>query len=758
MGDVPFSQAVDRLKKQSLSGGISYLGKKLICDLLAPYQIELKALIEGQEILLFAFLVRGKRKMPFEEVAAFFNAPTFIVIHSSFLSLVETDLDYRILRKLEKGPVFLTPKEWEEIQEDFEGEIVIQGALAEEMPFPCLSLVDRMGVFANLNFRYKDQKMRNEAEEASFEADLLETGYRKKERGSSQYYCPADQVAKSLTFLLELGWRIFDVNKASILLQKAIDLEVIDDGFDLHLKGKVRFEDYEYDLKEVVGAFNRRETFITLKDNRVGLLDYSHNLPQELTETNDGVKLKRTRLGELMDLSKRFSLDLDLFAPLQETLPSKHFQGRLYPFQQRGVDYLHYLYKNNFGGLLADEMGLGKSVQVLAFFSRLFQNGPKLIVCPTSLITNWKREVEKFLPSEEVTLFHGKERPFDLNEKSLILTTFALLRQERGLFESLEFDVVIFDEAQNFKNPESQLFKTVSSLKARCRISLTGTPVENRPLDIWSQYQVLMPGLLGKAKDFLIKQENLSTKRLLSDRMAPFFLRRTKEEVLPDLPEKIEQTIYVEMYDEQRELYEEILSNAKCAEKPLEIFEAILRLRQVCSDPRLLGENVRSAKLDLMLSDLASEIEGGRKVIIFSLFTSMLSLIKKEISIPYLYLDGKTKNRQGVVDQFQEDESIPLLLMSLKAGGVGLNLTRADTLFLFDPWWNEAIEQQAIGRSHRLGRKESVLAKRYITALSVEEKIMALKEHKKSLCSSLLDLNAEAHNLTKEDLLTLLSP
>jgi SNF2 family DNA or RNA helicase len=347
-----------------------------------------------------------------------------------------------------------------------------------------------------------------------------------------------------------------------------------------------------------------------------------------------------------------------------------------------------------------------------------------------------------------------------LEGKSLILTSYAILRQDQALFAEHYYECVILDEAQMIKNPESQVAQCAYGLQAKMKLALTGTPIENRWDDLWSLFYFLMPELLGDRKTFGARVPFLKKK------LRPFILRRTKEVVAKDLPEKVEQTVWVDMDEEQRQFYEEWLKKTKkgltSASKRFEILEAILRLRQICCHPVLVDGSVPvpSAKLERLLLDVDTVVQEGRKALIYSPFVSMLHLVEKELKargIKYVYLDGSSQDREAVVNRFQEDPGTQLFLISLKAGGVGLNLTAADYVFLFDPWWNNAVESQAIDRAHRFGRKETVIARRYVMATSIEEKIMHLKAHKASLSKGLFDFDQEIADLTMDDLYNLLS-
>jgi SNF2 family DNA or RNA helicase len=404
---------------------------------------------------------------------------------------------------------------------------------------------------------------------------------------------------------------------------------------------------------------------------------------------------------------------------------------------------------------------------------------PILIIAPTSLLFHWRREIETFLPGREVYVHSGTKRfqdPDFLKEQRIVLTSYALVRQDIDLLNAVSWEAIILDEAQSIKNPDSLAAKCIRALGGKFRLAITGTPVENRPDDLWSLFAFLVPELLGDRPQFNAKIEAaaLDERHLhrLKRKLRPFLLQRRKSEVALQLPPKIEQVVWVEMEEEQKTLYEEwmaaqrrgLLKKVKeegVAAHRMEVLEAILRLRQICCAPQLVDaeKTISSAKLERVLSDLEEVIAKKSKVLIYSQFTLMLHLIEKEIiqrGWRFVSLDGSTKNREQVVTAFQEDPEISIFLISLKAGGVGLNLTAADYIFLYDPWWNEAVENQAIDRAHRVGREGAVIARRYLTANSIEEKMVRLKESKSALSKGLLSFEETLHQITLNDLCALL--
>ena len=459
----------------------------------------------------------------------------------------------------------------------------------------------------------------------------------------------------------------------------------------------------------------------------------------------------------------------------------------LRPYQKTGVGWLHFLRGNQFGGILADEMGLGKTLQVLALLqSRGSNAGPALVVCPTSLVWNWLNEAQKFTPQLKVLALHGPDRHSlfaQIPQHDLIITSYALIRRDADRYADVEFDTVVLDEAQHIKNRQSQNAQAVKSIKGPHRLVLTGTPMENSVLDLWSIFDFLMPGYLGSAQDFreryelpITKDKSEGAQSRLARRLRPFLLRRTKREVAPELPEKLEQVSLCELSDDQAAAYQELLAASRrevldavgaqgLARSRMVVLNALLRLRQVCCDLRLLkldnANESLSGKVALFRELLDEVIDGGHRVLVFSQFVSMLSLLKQELdrdAIRYSYLDGSTQNRAEVIEEFQGDTDIPVFLISLKAGGVGLNLTGADTVIHFDPWWNPAVEDQATARAHRIGQTRVVTSYKLITRGTVEEKILALQSRKRELISATIgDEQQLAEALSWEEIQDLLA-
>ena len=469
------------------------------------------------------------------------------------------------------------------------------------------------------------------------------------------------------------------------------------------------------------------------------------------------------------------TLSCPALGPLEEVLRG---------YQKQGVAWLWFLRENGFGGILADEMGLGKTLQVLAFLQTVLQTrdagrirkvgpgagagdtdlnvAPMLVVCPTSLVFNWVSEAEKFTPGLKVLALHGPNRRALFSKipgEDLVITSYALIRRDAEHYRGLEFDTVILDEAQHIKNRRTQNAQAVKAVRARNRIVLTGTPMENSVLDLWSIFDFLMPGYLGSAQDFreryeqpIARERNPAVQGRLARRLRPFLLRRLKQEVAADLPAKLEQVSFCELTPEQRVVYQQFIEATRKevlgavgeqgeARSRMLVLSALLRLRQVCCDLRLLKSDkpdpdATSGKLELFRELLEEVLDGGHRVLVFSQFVGMLALLQEELKregVEYCYLDGSTQDRGEVVNRFQSSPQIPVFLISLKAGGVGLNLTGADTVIHFDPWWNPAVEDQATDRAHRIGQTRVVTSYKLIARDTVEEKILTLQKRKREV-------------------------
>ncbi len=507
----------------------------------------------------------------------------------------------------------------------------------------------------------------------------------------------------------------------------------------------------------------------------------------ELEAAMCAVQLRWLGGNRLLELGRK----LQNFQGIKPVSMPNNFNTELRPYQQEGLNWLQFLQNYNLNGILADDMGLGKTVQSLSHILTEKQNQrlqtPCLIVAPTSLMVNWKMEAQRFAPDLKVLILHGPERKryFDqIANYDIVLTTYPLLTRDKNYLLKHHFHLLILDEAQNIKNPKTKSTQLVHQLRATHRLCLTGTPMENHLGELWSLFHFLMPGLLGDYQSFrylfrnpIEKENDLHRQAALARRIKPFLLRRTKEEVVKELPEKNEMIRTIELEGTQRDLYETIrvmmhekvrkeVASKGLARSQIIVLDALLKLRQVCCDPRLVklesAKKVKqSAKLNLLMNMLPEMVEEGRKILLFSQFSSMLKLIEQSLDktkLAYVTLTGQTRKRGEIIQAFQEG-NIPIFLISLKAGGTGLNLTAADTVIHYDPWWNPAVENQATDRAHRIGQEKKVFVYKLLTAGTVEEKIQELQARKKQLTDALFNGKDKGNStLSQTDLEALFQP
>lgn len=462
----------------------------------------------------------------------------------------------------------------------------------------------------------------------------------------------------------------------------------------------------------------------------------------------------------------------------------------LRPYQHEGLSWLTALREAGYSGILADDMGLGKTIQTLALLLLEKESGrltsPALIIAPTSLVMNWFLEAQKFTPSLRVLVYHGTSRNMtDFTEYDLVISTYGLVQREKRHFLTCYFYYIILDEAQFIKNARTKTTQMIHQLRGQYRLCLTGTPLENHLGELWSLFHFLLPGFLGEARYFqqhvrkpIEREQDNDVRHQFIKRISPFMLRRTKREVATELPEKTEIIQKIDMGVKQRDLYEGIritmekkvrdaIAAQGISESHLILLDALLKLRQVCCDPRLVPlvearmADGESAKLDMLMTLLSTAVEEGRRVLVFSQFTSMLGLIEtrlQEESYEYITLTGKTRNRHALIERFQEG-NIPIFLISLKAGGTGLNLTKADTVIHYDPWWNPAVEDQATDRAHRIGQEQPVFVYKLIMSGTLEEVMLDLQQKKRTLYQNILNASPEGmQGLTEHDIQNIFSP
>ena len=522
------------------------------------------------------------------------------------------------------------------------------------------------------------------------------------------------------------------------------------------------------------------EGHLTLSRFNVAALSYLEEQNYGLFTLSGGKKLR-----ELAQKLKNFQ-------GIETVHQPANLNAELRPYQQQGLNWLQFLREYQFGGILADDMGLGKTIQTLSHLLLEKQSGrmsqPSLIIAPTSLMSNWRRETERFTPDLRILTLQGTERKqqFDkINDYDLILTTYPLLSRDEDVLLNHQYHYLILDEAQTIKNPLSKAAQMVRQIKTQHRLCLTGTPMENHLGELWAQFDFLMPGFLGDSALFkriyrtpIENQGDEKQRQNLAKRVAPFMLRRTKQDVVTELPAKTEIIRSVPLLPKQAALYESIrltmekkvreaIAQKGLARSHITILDALLKLRQTCCDPRTLPlvearKIDSSAKLDLLMEILPEQLEEGRRILVFSQFTRMIALIENELTIrniAYTKLTGQTKKRDAAIEQFKSGE-VNVFLISLKAGGVGLNLTEADTVIIYDPWWNPAAESQAADRAHRIGQDKPVFVYKLITENTVEEKIIAMQDRKRALAAGIYqeDSNEGSLKLTSDDLTALFEP
>ncbi len=832
------SQVLALFKLLAVTQKVFFNKQKLIVDLYGQAEFYYEGVLQPTDGLMVEGKIRYKEQtLNLSQCLAIGPGIPFWYIHDTILRTIKTHLSWAKLFLLRQGPLSLHGDAKQKFLKDvdptdLETPQIIwrstdQVAIVERpTTFPILYLADRTGAFANLWIDYgndvhvplHDKQMkvkdgqgcqicqRQYDQESAWEKDLLETDFIKKIVDNTNYYCASERVISSLTFLLEIGWQIRDYKNRSVLLYGEMQLQLVDHKHTIDISGSVSYGEHIINVTQVMKAMHRGESFIPLTEElnnqAVGLVNRGNAEQMGLMELamacdfeESKVRLKKSSFALLQTLWHKIeSFDglRDLANQWQNTFSTlalgDYFSGTLRPYQQQGLSWLNFLHKNGFHGILADEMGLGKTVQVLALIAQFVPNSSvHLLLVPTSLIFNWHNEIKRFLPSHKCKIHYGEERALsnvEFADVDIVITSYTTLRLDLPLFKDFQFTSIILDEAQIIKNSHTQIAQAVCHLSGKLRLCVTGTPLENRFQELWSYFHFLIPDLFGSLSDFEVAMqtalEDQAALESIKRKIKPFILRRRKIDVAPDLPERIDQMVWMEMGTEQRAFYEQFILNFKngllkkvqidgISKHRLEILEVILRLRQICAHPVLLSEIMQgaiipsSAKFTTLFEDLAEIVSEGHKVLVYSQFTSMLKLMRQEAEArqwPYSYLDGSTKNRAEAVDRFQNNQNTALFFISLKAGGVGLNLTAADYVYLYDPWWNVAVEEQAIQRAHRIGRENIVIAKRLVIRASIEEKIIALQASKLSLVESILDsqnLSLPLTELTIEDLHYLIS-
>ncbi len=571
------------------------------------------------------------------------------------------------------------------------------------------------------------------------------------------------------------------------------------DWFDA--KVEIEFGDQRVGIADIKKALAAKQSFVQLGDGTLGILpDEWLQKYSLLFKVGDGradkLRLSKYHMGVIDELyenrnEEELSFELDAkyerlreFKDIPQIEPPAVLEPILRPYQRAGFQWLNYLQEVGWGGILADDMGLGKTVQALSMLSHYQQANGKLlalVVCPTTLIYNWQNEVKKFTPSLTFHIHHGNARMRkheDFKDTNIIITTYGTLRSDIQMFLKMHFDYVVLDESQAIKNPSSKVTRAASLLQATNRVCMSGTPLQNNTFDIFAQMNFLNPGLLGSMEFFrnefatpIDKFGEQDQKVHLRKLLFPFILRRTKEQVAKDLPEKTETILFCEMEKEQRKIYDAYRNTYRnkilgaideqgIDKSQLTILQGLMKLRQICDSPAILNEEEKYPNHSIKLDELAREISeniGEHKALIFSQFLGMLALVKEKLleqNIPFEYFDGSTSSpdREKAIQNFQNNDECRVFLISLKAGGVGLNLTAADYVYIVDPWWNPAVEQQAIDRTHRIGQTKNIFAYRMICINTIEDKILQLQERKRVLAKELIaDESGFVKSLSKAD-------
>ena len=651
--------------------------------------------------------------------------------------------------------------------------------------------------------------LRDLGAEAAAWDELRDAGFRRlasRSAGAVDVEVAIGDLGGAVRSLTDLGWAIRADDKP---VRQAGELKFqVKSGIDwFELRGDVTFGDATIALPDLLAALARGDDAVRLSDGSLGILPAAWAEQLGLlaglgTEEEDHLKFSANQavlLDTLLGAQEEVEYD-DQFATLRERLrglsgvePATEpdgFDGSLREYQQNGLGWMRFLQDTNLGGCLADDMGLGKTVQLLALLQGRKRRTamdesegplPSMVVVPRSLLFNWAAEAERFTPELRVASYTGPDRHAlreEFPDLDLILTTYGTLRRDIMELKKQPFDYVVLDEAQTIKNASSQVSKAARLLKARHRLALSGTPIENHVGDLWSIFEFLNPGMLGRSslfRRYAADPDDRQARDLLAKGIGPFVLRRTKAEVATDLPAKTEMTLSVELEGEQRRLYEELRDHYRqsllgtvreqgVGKTRMHVLEALLRLRQAACHPALLGEDnakIQSAKVEALIPRLKELIDEGHKALVFSQFTSFLGLVRERLNeegIAHEYLDGRTRDRGERVERFQNSPDLGVFLISLKAGGLGLNLTSADYVFLLDPWWNPAVEAQAIDRSHRVGQERPVFAYRLIARDTIEEKIAELQRKKTELADAVLNQEESVvSGLSLEDVERLLS-
>ena len=652
---------------------------------------------------------------------------------------------------------------------------------------------------------------RNLEREREYENEILLAGFNKK-IGENGIYLLSDSEAAGLFFekvlkkWMEGNREIFISPECAPFIKTGALEEFIfrfesvkEDGGFYEIKYRICTSTSEIKWKTLVDAVKNGRNFIETRNVHFGrtgknLCDFVmavHDFVHTDPEHDDIIRISRASALYWSDTAKALlgeipSEFIDLKNRLENSMhiPENEpdiFTGNLRHYQKDGFGWINKMSENGLNTILADEMGLGKTIQALAVIAlnkKKYAGAclPTLILCPSSLVENWEMEAQKFTPSLKVLVLRGPDRALladEINKSDIVISSYALAQRDLEMYSNFSFNYLILDEAQHIKNPDTANARACKSIAAEHKLVLTGTPIENSAEELWSIFDFMHPGMLGSYRSFKLRYSGIrddeGIQRELAVRVAPFILRRKKLDVAPELPEKLEQTVYCEMDEEQRRFYNELLEKGRdeCADfikgkiTKFDMLTCLLRLRQFCCNPALLPanfamRNAKSAKTELMKELLLESIDSGHRLLLFSQFTSLLKIVRAwldEESIKYEYLDGSTTDRMDRVMNFNNSPDIPVFLLSLKAGGSGLNLTAADRVIIYDPWWNPAVEMQATDRTHRIGQDKKVCSMKLVVKDSVEEKMLTLQRKKQKMFTNLMDSTSSTlSHLSGEDI------
>lgn len=580
-------------------------------------------------------------------------------------------------------------------------------------------------------------------------------------------------INKCIYGLIEKGVSVYTNSEKKVSLADFSNIKISYDLDWFSIKGRVLIDNDSVDISKLIDFKKKRENWVEYNGQVIILPTVLSSKKIEKDSDTGELYIDKkyipSAIGVAYDLNKGSVHNLDKLIGYNEVSLNidSRIQKMLREYQVIGVKWLLSLRKNGFGACLADDMGLGKTLQIIAFLSDASLNETKnLIIVPKTLLLNWKREISKFSPNTSVYLYHGISRNVDaMGAAKIVISTYQTMLNDMAFFENMSFDNLIVDEAQYIKNSRGKAYNAIKSIKASMKIILTGTPIENNLVEFWGLMRLINPSIIEPYKSVSKDSTRLVDK--IKRLTAPFLLRRMKKDVLKDLPEKQEQTILINMDEEQRRIYDKMLKsiqheflrkNDRFEMKSNSILlSGLLYLQEICCHPQLLPMEysdgiTKSAKLDTLMELLKPLYLNGHKVVVFSRFTKMLALIEKSIILEhmnYYYLDGSTRDRMRVVDEFEKSDN-GIFLISLKAGGTGLNLISADTAVIYDPWWNPASEKQAEDRIYRIGQKRNVLIYKLIMEGTIEEKIQKLQDEKMSLCSEILDGHEVPMSMTAE--------